>query len=149
MTEVRFYHLQSQPLQQALPDLLTKALAQGHRMVIKVGNEAALQPLSQHLWVCRRDDIFPHGTPQDGEAAYHPIWMTAGNENPNGATTLILVDGATSDDVGGFKLVCEMLDGHNPEQVDAARKRYKAYKDGGHSVTYWQQKQAGGWEQKA
>jgi DNA polymerase-3 subunit chi len=149
MADVRFYHLQSQPLQQALPDLLAKALGQGHRLIIKVGDEASVQPLSQHLWVCRRDDIFPHGTPQDGDAEYHPIWLTAGNENPNGAKTLILVDGANAPDIAGYNLVCEMLDGHNAAQVDAARARYRSYKDAGHNVTYWQQKPAGGWEQKA
>lgn len=149
MADIRFYHLQTQSLNQALPDLLAKALGQGHRMVIKAPDDEIVQSLSTHLWICRRDDIFPHGTPADGLAEYHPIWLTAGNENPNGAKTLILVQGADADDIAPYQLVCVMLDGTQESQVAAARTRYKAYKEAGHNVTYWQQKPAGGWEQKA
>lgn len=153
MADIRFYHLLSQPLGQALPDLLSKALSQGHRLVIKAPDVETVKGLSAHLWVCRRDDIFPHGTsedgPQNGMPAYQPIWLTAGNENPNNAKTLILVQGAEQADITPYSLVCEMLDGNQEDQVAAARSRYKAYKEAGHTVTYWQQKQAGGWEQKA
>ena len=152
MTEVRFYHLQARPLGQALPDLLGKALSRGQRLVIKTGDAAGLGALSSHLWMCRRDDIFPHGTPDDadmkGMETHQPIWLTAGNENPNGAQTLILVHGAVPEDVSAYQLVCEMLDGNVAEQVDAARGRFKDYKAGGHDVTYWQQT-ASGWEKKA
>lgn len=48
-----------------------------------------------------------------------------------------------------FSLVCDFLDGQDDESIEAARERWKAYKDAGHTVTYWQQGPQGGWEQKA
>jgi DNA polymerase-3 subunit chi len=32
--------------------------------------------------------------------------------------------------------------------VEAARARWKDYKNAGHALTYWQQSDAGRWEQK-
>ena len=39
MTEVLFYHLQSQPLERALPSLLEKCLERQWRAVVQVGSE--------------------------------------------------------------------------------------------------------------
>ncbi len=147
MADIRFYHLQNKSLDQALPDLLAKALASGKRMVIRTPDAAATERLSTHLWTCRRDDVFPHGTPTDGLAQYHPIWITDRDENPNKADMLVVTQGviATTD---GFPLICDMFDGQIADEVTAARSRYKSARDAGHTVTYWQQKPAGGWEQK-
>ena len=35
------------------------------------------------------------------------------------------------------------------EAVEAGRNRWKEYKAAGHAITYWQQTETGGWEQKA
>ena len=37
----------------------------------------------------------------------------------------------------------------SPEQVAAARERWRDYKAAGHPLTYWQQGETGGWEKKA
>ncbi len=147
MADIRFYHLQNKPLDQALPDLLAKALQNGKRMVIRTPDRDATARLSTHLWVCRRDDIFPHGTPDDGLAAYHPIWITDQDENPNGADMLVVTQGVNAS-TDGFSLICDMFDGQVENEVIAARARFKASRDAGHTVTYWQQKPTGGWEQK-
>jgi len=54
MTEVRFYHLTKQPLEQALPDLLERVLGLGKKAVIKVRDADTVKTMSKHLWVCRR-----------------------------------------------------------------------------------------------
>lgn len=146
MVEFRFYHLQTKTLDQALPDLLAKALASGRRMVIRTPDAATTARLSTHLWVCRRDDIFPHGTPDDGLAAYHPIWITDHDENPNGADMLLLTHGVTPV-TDGFSLICDVFDGGVEAEVLAARARFKSAKEAGHTVTYWQQQPTGGWMQ--
>jgi len=62
---------------------------------------------------------------------------------------LILSDGATHPAVGDFRLACELFDGHDEEAVTAARERGQSYKQAGHAMTYFQQDQAGKWEEKA
>ncbi|MES2728753.1 MAG: DNA polymerase III subunit chi [Pseudomonadota bacterium] len=147
MADIRFYHLQSKTLDQALPDLLVKALAGGKRIVIRTPNHAETQRLSAHLWVCRRDDILPHGTKDDGLAQYQPIWITDQNENPNRADMLVVTQGVAAP-TDGFSLICDMFDGQVDAEVTGARTRFKSARDAGHTVTYWQQKPTGGWEQK-
>ncbi len=149
MTEIRFYHLTTKTLDQALPEILTKALSGGRRAVVKAADERQVEALNDHLWAWRPDSFLPHGSAKDGFAEDQPIWLTAADENPNGADILILTGGAESAGLKDFDLCCEMLDGHDDAAVKAARARWKIYKDEGFDLTYWQQTPQGGWEQKA
>ncbi len=149
MTEIRFYHLQRQSQEQVLPLLLSKALERGHKIVVKLIDERAVEQMNEHLWTFNPNSFLPHGSAKDGNEDQQPIWLTAKDENPNGADVLILGEGAESTMQGDFKLCCEMLNGHDEQAVAAARVRWKAYKDKDFDVTYWQQSDVGGWEQKA
>ena len=149
MTSIRFYHLQSQNLAQALPGLVTKAYEKGHKIVIKTADERQANELSDMLWTYHDRSFLPHGTAKDGFEAQQPVYLTAGNDNPAQADVLILAGGAPPEDVSSFALCCEMLNGNDEGEVAAARKRWSTYKDAGHDVTYWQQTAQGGWDQKA
>lgn len=149
MTDIRFYHLTRQGLDQALPAILTKAFGGGRRVVVKCADEQSMRYMNDHLWTFRADVFLPHGTSKDGHAAHQPIWLTTDEDNPNGADVLILTGGATSGRIGDYAMCCEMLDGHDGGAVQAARERWKTYRDAGHEITYWQQTDAGGWEKKA
>lgn len=149
MTEIRFYHLTKKSLEQALPDLLGKALENGKKIVVKLPEESQVKPMSNHLWVCRRNGFFAHGIKGDGNEEMCPIWLTAAdNDNPNTADMLVLTDGATEPDTEKYSLVCEMFNGQDDAQVTSARTRWKAYKEAGHTLTYFQQTDKGGWEKK-
>ena len=39
MTEIRFYHLQTRSVDQALPDIVQKALSAGHRVLVRAPDE--------------------------------------------------------------------------------------------------------------
>lgn len=148
MTEIRFYHLRSRTAEQALPGILQKTMDTGRRVVVRCNNEQAVAALNDYLWVFNPDSFIPHGSAKNGYAANQPVWLTAGNDNPNGADILILTGGAGNDGVEKFGLCCEMLDGRDEEAVTAARARWKEYKEKGFAVAYWQQNDKGGWEQK-
>jgi DNA polymerase-3 subunit chi len=149
MTDIRFYHLTVQSLDQALPAILAKALDAGHRILVKCPDETTAARISDQLWTFRPDSFLPHGTKKDGHEADQPIYITAGNDNPNGAGVVVLTGGTSRDDLADYMMCCEMLDGHDGEAVAAARERWKAYKEAGHTVTYYQQTDTGGWEKKA
>ncbi len=148
MADIRFYHLQRQSEEQVLPVLLAKALEGGHRVVVKTSDDKESERLNEHLWTYRPDSFLPHGSKKDGTPELQPVWITADEENPNSADVLILTQTAETEMTGGFALCCEMLDGRNDDAVKAARTRWKAYKESGHSVTYWQQSERGAWEEK-
>lgn len=149
MTEVRFYHLQRRTLEQALPKILEKVLERNWRAVVLAGSPERVDALNQHLWTYDPATFLPHGSARDGFADQQPVWLTAEDENPNGATVLVLVDGVTSDRLGSYDLVCDLFDGNDDEAVLAARDRWKACKAAGHGLTYWQQNDRGGWEKRA
>ncbi len=147
MTEIRFYHLQRTSLERALPELLEKCHERSWRAVVMAGSEERAESLTQHLWTYNDRTFLPHGNARDGSAEQQPIWLTALDENPNGATVLFLGDGARSDAVDGVDLVCEVFDGNSDEAVAAARERWAKYRNAGHALADWQQGE-GGWEQR-
>lgn len=146
MTEVLFYHLQKQGLEEALPGLLERTLERGWRAVVRAGSEARIEALDTHLWTYRDDSFLPHGSARDGFAEQQPIYLTLGEENPNGAQVLFLVDGARAEDVEPYVRCVDLFDGNDPQAVEAARERYRLARDAGHDVTYWKQSDRGRWE---
>ncbi len=148
MTEIRFYHLERSDIMQTLPALLTKALSQGDNIIVQTDTVKHVEAINTHLWTFDAGSFLPHGAQKDGNAERQPIWITDKAENPNAAQILILVNGATNDNMGEYKLCCEMLDGRDTGAVQAARERWKIYKEQGFTITYWQQGLNGGWEKK-
>lgn len=148
MTDIRFYHLTTSPLERALPQLMERAAGAGFRVVIKAGSSEAVEKLNSLLWTFAPDSFLPHGSAADGSAEAQPIWLTAEDENPNAATLLAVTDGS-SPVLDGYTRVLDLFDGDDETTVQAARKRWKAYKEAGHDLQYWQQTESGSWTQKA
>ncbi|MGE0256096.1 MAG: DNA polymerase III subunit chi [Alphaproteobacteria bacterium] len=150
MTEIRFYHLVRRRLEDALPRMLQATLERDRRRaVVMAGSAERVEALADHLWTYDDRGFLPHGTKADGHAALQPVWLTDADENPNGAEVLFLTDGATSAQVAGFALVCDIFDGNDEAQVAAARQRWTACRDAGHDLTYWQENERGAFEKKA
>ena len=149
MTEVGFYHLTRSTLEQALPKLLERVLAAGQRAVLRVGPPERLDALDRHLWTYANDAFLPHGTKADGFAEDQPIWLTTGDDNPNGATVLLLADGAAPEPMTGYARVLDLFDGNDPDALAAARERWKAAKAKGMTLVYWQQDEQGRWKKAA
>ena len=149
MAEIGFYHLQGTALEAALPKLLEKVLASNGRAVVMAGSEERVEALNTALWLYHPNSFLPHGSARDGHAPHQPVWITAEDENPNGANFLVLTDGAISDNVDGFERCLEIFDGSDAEAVSAARARWQEYGEKGYVTRYWQQTETGGWEQKA
>lgn len=149
MAQIGFYHLLRLPLEQALPRLLEKAVGAGMRAVVMAGSPERVEHLNALLWTYAEDGWLPHGSRADGEPAHQPVWLTDADENPNGATVLVLCDGATPATLAGFARCLDLFDGSDDQAVAAARVRWKAWKDAGHELVYYQQTERGGWEEKA
>lgn len=146
MTEIGFYHLTATPLERALPMLLARTLQAGRRAVVLAGSVDRVQALNGLLWTYEAAAWLPHGSARDGYAADQPVWLTAVEENPNAATYLFLTDGVAAADLGAWERVFDLFDGRDDAAVAAARGRWKAAREAGHSLTYWRQTDGGGWE---
>lgn len=149
MAEVVFYHLERVPLEEVLPGLLEKCIERSWRVVVQAGSEERVAALDAQLWSYQDEAFLPHGTLADGNAELQPIWLTAGNDNPNRAAVRFLVDGAQTGDIAAYDRVVYLFDGRDAEAVGEARKAWTEAKSAGHAVTYWQQGERGRWEKKA
>jgi len=150
MTEILFYQLRKQPLEQVLPALLERSLERGWRVAVQVASEERLEALDSHLWTYREESFLPHGTDREREAAAQPIVLTLGEDNPNGADVRFLLDGvAMPDEVAGYRRIVLLFDGEDAEALAAARERWTSAKTSGFDVTYWQMDDHGRWQRQA
>ena len=150
MTEVFFYHLQRQPIEQVLPTLLERSVERGWRVVIQAASEERVEALDSHLWTYRDDAFLPHGTARDSEAAAQPILLTTADHNPNGATVRFLIDGTPMPaDASSYARIVLLFDGEDEDAVAAARMRWSEAKAQGFDATYWQPDEQGRWVKKA
>jgi DNA polymerase-3 subunit chi len=148
MAEVFFYHLQKTPLEQVLPDLLQRTLERGWRAVVRAATPERVERLNTLLWTYDPASFLPHGSRADGHGEAQPVWLTEGDDVPNQAQVLFLVDGAGAERLESFIRVCDLFDGNDEEAVAQARTRWKQAKAGGNTLAYWQQ-DGGRWTKKA
>jgi DNA polymerase III subunit chi len=149
MTEVLFYHLQQQPIEKVLPNLLERSLARGWKVIVQASSDDRVDALDAHLWTFSDDSFLPHATERDANAGEQPILLTANNTNPNGATVRFLIDGAPiPDDATTYQRLVLLFDGDDVEAVAASRERWTLAKGQGFDVTYWQTDEQGRWQRK-
>ena len=147
MTEVLFYHLESQPLERVIPILLEKSLERGWKVVVETGSPERAEALDSLLWTYRDDSFLPHALAGAETDAQQPVLITTGADNPNGAQVRFYVDRAVPKSGEGYQRVVFMFSGHDPDAVTEARAAWKALRDG-NEVTYWQQEPGGRWVKK-
>ena len=147
MADVLFYHLTQSKLEQALPGLLERTLQRGWKAVVQFSSSTRREAMDDHLWTFRDDSFLPHASQGDGSG--QPVWLTVEDDTPNAANVCFLVDGADRDDLGAFERAIYMFDGYDETAVAQARTQWKARKDEGHALTYWQQDDEGRWVKKA
>jgi DNA polymerase III subunit chi len=150
MTEIVFYQLKGQSLEQVLPPLIQKSLERGWRVAIQAASDERVEALDAHLWTWRDDVFLPHGTWRDAEAAEQPVLLTVNEANPNGAVVRILVEGASMPgDVATYQRLVVLFDGEDPEALEEARARWSKSKEQGFEVTYWLTDKNGRWQRQA
>lgn len=145
MTDIWFYHLERQSLEDVLPGLLARSLERGWRAVVQASSEERVRALDSHLWTYDETAFLPHGTKAEGRPGEQPVWLTAEDENPNGAKVRFLVDGAAASGFDGYQRIVFLFDGGDPEAVAAARRAWREAAGAGHTVTYWRQDERGRW----
>lgn len=144
MTQIGFYHLTRTGITEALPPLLTRTLDAGEKAVVWCAAKPMLQELDKALWQVSAPRWLPHGSEGALCPDLHPIWLTTGEDCPNQARFLFLLEDRTCPDFAAFSRVFDLFDGQNPQAVAAARERWSAARAAGHTPTYWKQ-EAQGW----
>jgi len=151
MPDVLFYHLENQPLEKVLPQLLEKTLERGWRAVVETSSPERAAALDATLWTFRDDSFLPHGIAGDAETdGEQPVLIVTDSGNANGANVRFYVDRAVPQSAQGYERIVFIFSGHDPDAVVEARGVWRTLAaDKDNAVTYWQQDPGGRWVKKA
>jgi DNA polymerase-3 subunit chi len=147
--ELWFYHLERSSLDQVLPSLLQKTLANGWRALVCSPDPERIKWLDQWLWTWRDDQFLPHSVVDAPRAEAQPILLTTGMENENSAQVAFLLDEADPAQFQDFERSILMFDGADDAAVARARNHWKLAKASDQKILYWKQSEAGKWENLA
>ncbi|HEX3666751.1 MAG TPA: DNA polymerase III subunit chi [Rhizomicrobium sp.] len=153
MSEVLFYHLEKQSLDDVLPGLVERSLAKGWRVLIRTESGERAQAVDNLLWTCGEDNFLPHAQLGDGDAKGQPVLIAMEEGNLNGADVLFLVGGtvprAWQGETADFARIVVLFDGRDAAALSDARMAWTTARQSGHEVTYWRQSGSGRWEKQA
>ncbi len=148
MREVRFHHLERRRLDEALPRLLERALAEGQRVLVRASSDELVAALNERLWTYDEASFLPHGAAGDGDPMSQPVFLTTEGGNANSATTLVRLSGVEAGDADeAFDCVILLFDGRDAAALAHARGEWRRLKDEGRTISYWRESDEGGWEQ--
>ena len=145
--QVDFYHLTAMPLERVLPQIATKVVEGGGRLLIIAADEARLQALDRLLWTFSADSFLPHARLGADDDAAQPVLLAGEVNAANGARNVALADGVWRDEALDFARAFHFFD---EERIRDARAAWKALAErDGVQRRYWKQNDAGRWEQAA
>lgn len=150
MPEFLFYHLERARLDDVLPDLLEKTLQRGWRAIVRTRDAERAAFLDDLLWRAREESFLPHAAGGTADfAARQPIWITVGDDVPNAAHVLFLVDGSMIEAAAAesFERCVVIFDGEDAAALDGARNLWRAVKAREAKAAYWRF-QNGRWAQQ-
>jgi DNA polymerase-3 subunit chi len=146
--DVGFYQLASRRPEAVLPQLVGKALAAGHRIVIRSDDTGLLERLDTALWTTPADSFLPHGRDADvgpERAASQPVLLTSAPlPAANAADCLAQVGGDLPDSYDGLTRVLYLFDA---DGIETARARWRVLaKAEGLKPVYWREGEGGRFE---
>ena len=143
-----FYHLTRRRLEDALPMLVERSLAQGWRVEVRGTRPDALAKLDDHLWTYSEESFVPHERAGQDGADAAPVILT--DQALSGYDCILCVDGAelSADEVNAAERACLIFDGHDDQALTQARALWRSLTGAGCAAQYWSE-ESGKWELKA
>jgi DNA polymerase-3 subunit chi len=135
----RFYHVLHATPEDILRQLIERARAEGHRVVVRGATEGWLEALDARLWTDPEDGFLPHGRAGGPHDALQPVLLTLGRELPQQPGSLLVAEGAATDpaEAAAVERLCIVFDGRDPAAVETARAQWRAMTGAGVAAEYW------------
>lgn len=145
--QVTFYELIATSLEKTLPKILEKVYESGLKAVVRIESLERLKSIDSAMWTYTTLGFLPHGSNADPTEfhAHQPIWLTTNDDNPIGATVLVIT---TQEYVinNTYERILDIYDGNDPSSVQAAKERMATYQKAGNEIMLWKQNLKGAWE---
>lgn len=144
---VAFYQLQVTPVEKVLPRILEKLYSEGMVTVVRAETEERVAALSHFLWTYAQSSFLPHGWAKDSTPNDQPIWLTTGEDRPDSASALVLLDSVFQVPSAPYQRCYYFFDGTESEACLKAQTYQKTLGENGLEMRFWIQTAAGGWTQ--
>ncbi|WP_126976576.1 DNA polymerase III subunit chi [Frigidibacter oleivorans] len=133
-----FYHLTRSTLEETAAAILSRAVGQGWRVVLRGPDRPILDRLDRALWA-GEDTFLPHGLAGGPHDADQPVLLTDRADLPNDPRALMTVAGAkvTAAEVARLDRVWILFDGRDDQALDRARDQWRALTRAGSPAQYW------------
>lgn len=143
-----FYHLTRKGLDETLTTILTRALAQDWRVMVRSPDPALTEHLDAKLWLGPEDSFLPHGIAGGPHDALQPVLLGAGPV-ANAAQGLVLLAGAQASEPEAATLarIWLIFDGADPAALQSARLEWTRMTNWGLGAQYWSD-ETGAWVKK-
>ncbi|MEI4487221.1 DNA polymerase III subunit chi [Frigidibacter sp. MR17.14] len=144
-----FYHLTHSALEDTVETILSRALAQDWRVVLRCPDARLAARLDEQLWTREAAGFLPHGRAGGPHDALQPVLITEGATDAGPAQALMAVGGAEVDpaEIAAHERVWILFDGLDREALSRARDQWRALTGAGAAAQYWSE-EGGRWEKK-
>ena len=132
MTKVRFAKLERQEKAKLLCQLTEQHFSSGSRILISVQDDNQAVALDRFLWTWDKGAFLPHAFYNGSvECLDEPIVISVKENNPNGATILIMGQPCSHEFIRQFDLVIDFAEVYDRQRAEKARERFKSYRNAG------------------
>ena len=151
---IGFYQLRSADTTGAVLARLLQKSRDAEKTIRVIAPESMLASLSQAIWSEPADSWLPHGVKgrDDDSQDSCPIWLD--DEDTDDVKTdfyFYLGDKMPAAEIlanQNIERLFILFDGKDAAQLTAARASWRAWKDAGHTLTYFAQDDSGAWVKK-
>lgn len=145
---VMFYHLTHSTAEETAFTLLSRAVQQGWRVMLRGSDPARLAKLDDALWTAVPDSFLPHGIEGGANDADQPVLLGTGAIG-NDANCLMVVDGADfrPEEAAPLDRLWVLFDGMDETALARARAQWREVTAAGVDAQYWSE-EGGRWEKK-
>lgn len=143
MPQIDFYQLSRDPVERVVPLLAAKVLDGGGRLLVASGDAAQRAALAEALWA-REGTFLANGEADAPHAARQPVLLSESCDGANGATTILIADGAWRARAAAFERAILLF---AADQTAEARTLWSELSASGHTLRIFKQGDAGGWRE--
>ncbi len=133
MTEVIFFQVKdTQTKLQAICNLAQSCLENKEPLLILVQDKASLEFINNLLWRYPEESFLPHGLEREGQC----IILAEESAAPEMPPVILNLCREARTNLEGIKKIYELEDLTSLEKEEAAKKRYKAYRELALPISY-------------
>ena len=132
MTAVKFAKLERQEKVRLLCRLAEEQFNAGKRVLIRVQDDNQAVSLDRFMWTWDKGAFLPHAFHNGSvDCIEEPIVITVREDNPSGASILIMGQPCSIDFISQFDLVIDFAEVYDPQLAECSRDRFRSYRDHG------------------